>query len=166
MSKYTHTPENYDCPFCRLGRGDPMLPEHTQQEDVIYHDEHVTAFIGLYWWPNNPGHVIIVPNRHVENIYDLTPDIAVYVHELARQVAIAFKELEIYAAQGTSTRQHNEPAGYQEVFHYHFHVFPRYHHDYLYDLTFQRRLTTLEERRPYAEKLKRYFDGKRIEITL
>ena len=59
----------------------------------------VTAFIGLYWWPNNPGHVIIVPNRHIENIYDLTPDIAVYVHELARQVAIAFKELEIYAAK-------------------------------------------------------------------
>ncbi|MEP7294527.1 MAG: diadenosine tetraphosphate hydrolase, partial [Chloroflexota bacterium] len=65
-----------------------------------------------------------------------------------------------------STRQHNEPAGYQEVWHYHLHVFPRYAHDYLYDLTFQRRLTTLEERRPYAEKLKRYFDGKRIEITL
>ena len=39
MSNYTHTPENYDCPFCRLGRGDAMLPEHTQQEDVIYHDE-------------------------------------------------------------------------------------------------------------------------------
>ena len=69
-----------------------MLPEHTQQEDVIYHDEHVTAFIGLYWWPNNPGHVIIVPNRHIENIYDLTPDIAIHVYELARQVAIAFKK--------------------------------------------------------------------------
>ena len=45
----------------------------TQQDDVIYRDHVVTAFIGLYWWPNNPGHVIIVPNRHIENIYDLTP---------------------------------------------------------------------------------------------
>jgi histidine triad (HIT) family protein len=79
-------------------------------------------------------------------------------------VAIAFKE--VYAAEGTSTRQHNEPAGYQEVWHYHLHVFPRYNKDYLNDLTFQRRLTTFEERRPYAEKLKRYFDGKRIAITL
>ncbi len=164
MTTYTHTPEDYDCPFCRLASGASMLPEHTQPEDVIYHDDHVTAFIGLYWWPNNPGHVIIVPNRHIENIYDLTPGIAVYVHELARQVAIAFKQ--VYGAEGTSTRQHNEPAGYQEVWHYHLHVFPRYPNDYLYDLTFQRRLTTADERRPYAEKLRRYFDGRHLEITL
>ncbi len=160
---YRHAPENYDCPFCHIVKGGQNEP-YTTQNDVVYHDEHVTAFIGSHWWPNNPGHVIIVPNRHIENIYDLTPDIAVYVHELARQVAIAFKE--VYGAQGTSTRQHNEPAGYQEVWHYHLHIFPRYNRDYLYDLTFQRRLTTLDERRPYAEKLRRYFDGKRIEITL
>lgn len=159
----SHAPENYDCPFCRIVNGG-QNPGYTTQDDVIYRDERVTAFIASHWWPNNPGHVLIVPNRHIENIYDLTPDVAVYVYELARQVAIALKE--VYGAEGISTRQHNEPAGYQEVWHFHLHVFPRYNHDYLYDLTFQRRLTTPDERRPYAEKLKRYFDGKRLEITL
>jgi len=161
---YNHAPENYDCPFCRIVGGQTMRPGLTGQDDVIYHDERVTAFIALHWWPNNPGHVIVVPNRHIENIYDLTPDIAVCVYELARQVAIAFKQ--VYGCDGTSTRQHNEPAGYQEVWHFHLHVFPRYNNDYLYDLTFQRRLTTPDERRPYAEQLKRYFDGKRIAVEV
>ena len=45
MTTYSHAPENYDCPFCRLIRGEPLLPERL--EDVIYHDEHVIAFIAL-----------------------------------------------------------------------------------------------------------------------
>jgi histidine triad (HIT) family protein len=37
-----------------------------------------------------------------------------------------------YGCDGTSTRQHNEPAGHQEVWHYHLHVFPRFMGDGLY----------------------------------
>jgi histidine triad (HIT) family protein len=155
---YSHAPDNYQCPFCRIVNGD------LSREHVVYQDERVMALISMHWLPNNPGHVLVIPTRHIENIYDLTPDIAVYVYELARQVAIAFKE--VYGCGGTSTRQHNEPAGYQDVWHFHMHVFPRYDGDQLYDLTSQWRITTPEERRPYAEKLKRYFDGKRIAITL
>lgn len=73
-------------------------------------------------------------------------------------MAIAFKR--VYGCDGVSTRQHNEPAGNQEVWHYHLHVFPRYVDDDLYDLTAQRRLTTPDERQPYADRLRRYFtDG-------
>ena len=155
---YSHKPQGYQCPFCQIVSG------VFSREDVIYADERVTALLSLHGLPNNPGHVIVIPNRHIENIYDLTPDIAIYVYELARQVAIAFKE--VYGCAGTSTRQHNEPAGNQDVWHFHLHVFPRYYDDQLYDLTSQWRLISPEERRPYAEQLKRYFDGKRIEITL
>jgi histidine triad (HIT) family protein len=115
----------------------------------------VLAFINAGWWPFNAGAVIIIPVQHHEHIYDLPDDIGAKIFTLARQVAIAFKQ--VYGCDGTSTRQHNEPSGYQEVFHYHFHVFPRYHDDYLYDLSHQRRFTTADERRPYAEKLRAYF---------
>ena len=155
---YSHAPENYECPFCQIVSG-VLAPEY-----VIYSDERVTAFMSLHGLPNNLGHVLVVPNRHIENIYDLTPNIAIYVYELARQVALAFKEL--YGCDGTSTRQHNEPAGNQDVWHFHLHVFPRYYDDQLYDMTSQWRLLPPEERRPYAEKLKRYFDGKRIEVEM
>jgi histidine triad (HIT) family protein len=152
---YTHAPEGYICPFCLVAAGKEHEKVATRQADVVYCDEFVSAFISSHWWPNNPGHVIVIPNRHIENIYDLTPDVAVHVHETARRLAIALKH--VYGCDGTSTRQHNEPAGYQDVFHYHLHVFPRYHHDFLYDLTHQKRLTTPEERLPYAEKLRTYF---------
>ncbi len=150
---YNHAPKDYVCPLCLIAAGSGDVP--TQPSDVVYRDEWVTAFIALHWWPNNAGHVIVIPNQHIENIYDMPADVAAYIHEVARQVAIAFKR--VYGCDGVSTRQHNEPAGYQEVWHYHLHVFPRYENDYLYDLTFHQRQTTPDERKPYADKLRRYF---------
>ena len=56
-----------------------------------------------------------------------------------------------FSCDGVSTRQHNEPAGYQEVWHYHLHVFPRYGADELYRSSARR--TTVDERAPYAASL-------------
>jgi len=152
---YTHAPADYQCPFCAVASGEDGPYPFTRQSDVVYRDEHATAFVNMRWWPNNPGHVLVIPNRHIENIYGLTPDIAVHVHEASRRVALAMKRA--YRCDGVSTRQHNEPSGYQEVWHYHLHVFPRYADDRLYDLSHQHRTTTPEERLPYAERLRASF---------
>ncbi len=153
---YNHAPEGYECPFCKVVNGLESESIWTKQSDVFYRNQHITAFISTRWWLKNVGHALVVPNQHVENIYDLTPDIAIHIHEAARQIAIAFKQ--VYGCDGTSTRQHNEPAGYQEVFHYHLHVFPRYRGDKLYENDQEHRMTSSEERYPYAEKLRQYFD--------
>jgi histidine triad (HIT) family protein len=101
----------------------------------------------------NSGHVIIIPNQHHENLYDLPLSTATAIHALAREVALTMKQH--YQCLGISTRQHNEPAGDQEVWHYHLHVFPRYHEDNLYQE--DRRRTTPEERQPYATLLRSAF---------
>lgn len=145
---HNHAPEGYDCPFCRLVRG--LDTSASSQDDVVYRDESVTAFVSAGWWPNNPGHVLVVPNAHYENVYDLPPELATPIQRVTRNVAVAFKE--IYGCDGVSTRQHNEPAGLQDVWHYHQHVFPRYEGD---DLYLHGRIgSTAEERRPYAAKLR------------
>ena len=59
-----------------------------------------------------------------------------------------------YRCEGTSTRQHNEPAGYQDVWHLHAHVFPRYPGDRLYERHEEKRWASPEERAPYAAKLR------------
>jgi histidine triad (HIT) family protein len=74
-------------------------------------------------------------------------------------VALAFKA--VYDCDGVSTRQHNEPGGTQDVWHYHVHVFPRYTGDSLYLTQNQRRFVTPEERRPYAERLRAYLASPR-----
>lgn len=124
----------------------------TNQNDVVYRDGEVTAFVATRWWPNNLGHVLIVPNEHYESIYELPPELGTPIQRIAQRIALAFKAT--YGCDGVSTRQHNEPAGNQDVWHYHLHVFPRYLNDGLY--VRRGRSTTPEERRPYAEKLSKF----------
>lgn len=146
----THAPDGYICPFCRIVGGDYGEGVATREADVVFRRPTVTAFIASHWWPNNQGHVIVVPNQHYENIYDLPLEFAGQVHTAARDVALAMKHT--YPCAGISTRQHNEPAGNQDIWHYHLHVFPRYDGDNLYITA--RRPTTIDERVPFAEKLR------------
>lgn len=138
---YNHAPDDYDCPFCRLATG--LDTDRSGQDDVVFRDGDVTAFISLHWRPNNPGHALVVPNGHFENVYDLPPELGTPMQRVVRNVALAMKQA--YGCDGVSTVQHNEPHGNQDVWHYHVHVFPRYENDNLY--ASRRRLTTAEERR-------------------
>jgi len=90
----------------------------------------VTAFLALGRWPNNPVDVLVVPNRHVENLYDFPASLAPDVHWMTRAIALALKS--VFSCDGISTRQHNEPAGNQDVWHYHVHVTPRFTGDGFY----------------------------------
>lgn len=154
---YNHAPEGYDCPFCRLVRG--LDTVRSSQEDVVYRDNDVTAFLSAGWWPNNPGHVLVVPNEHYENMYDLPSELVTPIQRVAREIAIAFKET--YGADGVSTRNHNEPHGMQDVWHYHLHVFPRYAGDDLY--LHRRSDSTPEERHPYATRLREFLTLRAVE---
>lgn len=124
----SHAPAGYRCPFCRdINDGISDYPL-----EIVHQNDDVFVKVNPKWWPNNPGAVLVIPNRHYENIYDLPDELALPIHRAARAAAIAMKEA--FACDGVSTRQHNEPAGLQDVWHYHLHVFPRWHNDDLYAL--------------------------------
>jgi histidine triad (HIT) family protein len=127
------------------------------QDDVVYRDEHTTAFIGAKWWVNNPGHVLVIPNDHFENLYDIAPDALAAVYATVQRVAVTMKAA--YDCNGVSTRQHNEPAGNQDVFHLHVHVFPRWRHDELYEHHTETWWPPADEKLRYAEKLGRAIRG-------
>ena len=149
---YNHAPANYVCPFCSLLQKQANEYVLSVQNDIIYQDEQITAFIGSHQWPNNHGNVLIIPNEHFENIYDLPLHYAEKIHRLARTIALALKA--VYACDGVSTRQHNEPGGNQDVWHYHLHVTPRYHNDRYYGSP--REFMPAEQRAVHAEKLRHY----------
>jgi len=121
-------------------------------DDVVWRDERTTAFISPRWCPKNHGHVLVIPNEHVENLYAIDDDLLGAVYATAKRIAIGLKEA--YRCDGTSTRQHNEPAGDQDVWHVHVHVFPRYPGDRLYQRHEELRWATPAERAPYAAKLR------------
>jgi histidine triad (HIT) family protein len=157
---HNHEPENYICPFCLLIQGIENEKVKSKQDDIIYKDKFVTALIASHWWPNNSGHVIIVPNEHFENIYDIPEDLIFKIHQLEKKMAVAIKET--YKCDGISSRQHNEPAGGQDVWHYHLHIFPRYENDKLYENISNKNLSDPKERKIYAERLKKYFNNNSI----
>ncbi|OGE73845.1 MAG: hypothetical protein A3I07_00575 [Candidatus Doudnabacteria bacterium RIFCSPLOWO2_02_FULL_42_9] len=120
---YNHEPENYTCPFC-------IYVSDSKFKYLVYKDDYLSAFISSAMWPHNPGIVIIIPNKHIENIYDMPDSLLAETHILAKKLALAMKIA--YRCHGVSIRQHNEPAGNQEVMHYHFQIIPRYNNDDLY----------------------------------
>jgi histidine triad (HIT) family protein len=150
--RFSHQPDDYQCPICRIVAGIDVPGIGTKHMDVVIRDAMTTAFVASHWWPKNAGHVLVVPNEHYENVYDIPASVLAEVQIMGQRVALALKAT--YACEGTSFRQHNEPAGNQEVWHYHLHVFPRYVDDDLYVQT--RRETTPAEREPFAAKLRLY----------
>ena len=128
----------------------------------MYKDEYITAFIASGWWKNNKGHIIIIPNKHFENIYDLSDQVSAKIHKLEKQISIGMKK--VYKCDGVSSRQHNEPCGNQDVWHYHLHVFPRYKDDNLY--LSERGQSDLNERLEYAKLLRDYFIEKKYNNEL
>lgn len=122
----SHAPDDYVCPFCRNvndGTADHPL-------EILFRDDNVFVKMNPRWWPNNPGNIMVIPTAHHENIFDLPASLAAPIQRAARASAIAMKDA--YDCDGVSTRQHNEPAGNQRVWHYHLHVFPRWTGDDFY----------------------------------
>lgn len=149
----SHEPTGYRCPFCDLlaGNNDGI----TAPEDIVRRTDDAAAFIAPRWWPNNLGHALVVPTTHYENLYTIPAHAYRAVGDLVREVAIAVRET--YDCDGVSTRQHNEPAGYQDVWHLHVHVFPRYEGDELYESRARPGWATAAERQVYAKRLQTYF---------
>lgn len=153
---YRHAPENYICPICLGVQGIENDNTLISQSDIFFRDDLIMAFISSFFIGNNPGHVVIVPNEHFENVYDLPEKYLVRINEIAKKVSLAIKEA--YKTEGITILQNNEPAGDQHAFHYHLHVFPRYTNDELHKNMNVKKSSTAKVRAQYAKKLKNYLE--------
>ena len=99
----SHAPRDYDCPFCRLVSGGET--EHSRQSDVVLRKRGTTAFVSAKWWVNNPGHVLVVPDRHVENVYEIHDELLGAVYATAKAIASA----PIATSTGTRTGRRRLP---------------------------------------------------------
>jgi histidine triad (HIT) family protein len=139
--------------LCAIARDEIEKGPMFSPDDRIFADEQVYAMISAHQWPNNPGNVVVVPNDHYENIYELPDAVAARIQVVAKRVALAMKAT--WNCEGVSTRQHNEPAGNQDTWHYHLHVTPRYTGDDLYKTYVHgKALMAAGERSGYARDLR------------
>lgn len=149
---HSHAPADYVCPICLGVHGVENDKTLLRLQDIVYVDKVVTAFINSFWIKNNPGHVIVVPNDHYENFYDLPAGVGAHILTIAQKIALAMKKA--YECNGITLLQNNEPAGGQHAFHYHLHIFPRYEHDDLHANMTNKQLADPIHRVEYATKIR------------
>ncbi|MEI6289296.1 MAG: histidine triad nucleotide-binding protein [Chloroflexota bacterium] len=100
------------CIFCKIAAGE-------LNADILFKDEMVTAFRDIH--PVAPIHVLIIPNKHIPSINELSIEDEVLAGKLfsaAKKVA----ELEKIQNGGYRTIVNTGPHGGQTVFHLHMHV--------------------------------------------
>src|SRR3989344_8225089 len=108
-----------DCLFCKI------VSKEIPSEVILFEDEDVLAFLDLH--PLTPGHTLVVPKNHFENIIELTPEKVGNLFLLVRKVTEAL--LKTLSPSGfTIGINHGKAAG-QVIDHMHVHVIPRYEND-------------------------------------
>lgn len=100
-----------NCIFCKIVRGE--IPSRK-----VYEDADILAFHDIQ--PAAPVHFMLIPKKHVANLYDATPDDAPV---LGRMIALTGQlAREQGAADGFRTIINTGRVGQQEVQHVHVHV--------------------------------------------
>lgn len=107
-----------DCIFCKIVNGE--IPSC-----AVYEDEHTFAFLDIT--PVAKGHTLVVPKKHVKNVFDADEKTWAQVMETARKLAPIVRDA--VSADGVNVYVNNEPAAGQVVMHSHAHIIPRFAND-------------------------------------
>jgi diadenosine tetraphosphate (Ap4A) HIT family hydrolase len=107
------------CVFCSIVAG-------RAEVSLVHADDAVLAFMDIA--PVNPGHILVIPRAHAPHLADLDEDDGARMWRVAHRVAGALRQSGL-RAEGVNFFLADGAAAFQEVFHIHLHVFPRYRGD-------------------------------------
>ena len=77
--------------------------------------------------PAAPGHILILPKNHYDDIYSMDDETAAHVFKVAVKLSKAYRKALDF--DGLNIVQNNGEAAGQTVFHFHMHIIPRYKND-------------------------------------
>ncbi len=105
-----------DCIFCKIINNE--IPSRK-----VYEDDDILAFLDLT--QVTPGHTLVIPKKHVTDIFELDEGLAATVGSKIPRIAKAIKQSNP-AIKGMNIINNNGTLAYQSVFHSHIHILPRY----------------------------------------
>lgn len=106
----------HECTFCEIVEG-------RAEASVVYQDEVALVFMDLN--PITPGHLLVVPRVHAVGLEDLDETTGAHVWSVAHRMARALRRSGL-RCEGINVFLADGQAAFQDVFHFHLHVFPRY----------------------------------------
>lgn len=104
------------CVFCDIVAG-------RAPASVVHDDETALAFLDLR--PVTEGHMLIIPKRHAAGLRELAPADGARLFTTAMRLAEGLRRSEL-RCEGVNIFLADGEAAFQEVFHVHLHLFPRY----------------------------------------
>jgi histidine triad (HIT) family protein len=104
------------CIFCRIAAHEAAAVELWREGDVLAIMDRA---------PRNPGHVLVIPAAHAENLLDVPPRTLEQMATLAQRVARAIRATDL-RAEGIQLQMNTGAAAGQSVFHAHLHVISRF----------------------------------------
>jgi len=107
------------CVFCRIVEG-------TAPASIVYADEKVVGFMDIQ--PINPGHVLVIPRKHVPQLSELDEETGAHIFKVAMRIAKALRRSGV-KCEGINLFLADGEAASQDVFHVHLHVIPRFKGD-------------------------------------
>ncbi|MFE6176189.1 HIT family protein [Streptomyces sp. NPDC056464] len=90
---------------------------------MLVYEDAVAAFMDLQ--PVTPGHVLVVPKAHAVGLEDLDETLGCHMWAAAHRLARALRRSDL-RCDGVNLFLADGEAAFQEVFHVHLHVFPRF----------------------------------------
>jgi histidine triad (HIT) family protein len=107
-----------DCILCQIVRQELISMVVAENKDIL-------AIMDLY--PATPGHILVFPKKHVENIFVLPSEIGVAIMTMAITIAKSINQQ--FEPEGLNLIQANGPVAGQTINHFHLHLLPRYEND-------------------------------------
>lgn len=146
---YVRSKKSGGCVLCRIEKGDREM-----QDLSIFRTPLFTCTINLY--PFNPGHLLIYPRRHIEDLRELSEE---EEEELWRLRNYAMDMLDaLYRPQAYNIGYNLGLAAGASIAHMHLHMIPRYPNEVGIPELLGGKRVLIEDPRETRDRLKGYFD--------
>ena len=107
-----------ECIFCEI-------VSKKASAKIIFENEIVLAFKPLH--QISKGHTLVVPKKHFESIFDIDKDILEKLIAVSKDLSEQL--VKEHNATGINLLHASGKDAQQSVFHFHFHIVPRYKND-------------------------------------
>jgi histidine triad (HIT) family protein len=115
-----------DCIFCDI-------VNRKEKAEILLENETVMAFLDIR--PVNYGHTLVIPKKHFSNFLELPPEYLIDLGNATQILSSAIKEG--LKADGFNVIINNGAAAGQTVYHFHYHIIPRFSNDFNYRPSFK-----------------------------
>ncbi len=108
-----------DCIFCEIAA-------KTSEAEIVFENEKYIAFLDVN--PVNYGHTLVIPKQHFDNFLTMPAKELEELTKLTQYLSGAIKRA--LKADGFNVISNNGTSAGQSVFHFHYHIIPRYENDF------------------------------------